>query len=152
MVISHLIFGAVPPLSQPSRVYSSFDRQETGCDVTFSWSGEVLYICTLRCSLSQGCRNFKPLPHVSNPLSACWYGQLRGSRCNRIRLWCACFSSSALQLRKPAEPSFLSGDGQAVAHRRRSLYVSFLERSGLYLSQYNLRLNPRSQLGILHYP
>ena len=50
------------------------------------------------------------------------------------------FSRSALQLKKPTGLSFLRGDGQAVAHRRRSLYVSFLKRSGFCLSQYNPRL------------
>ena len=74
----------------------------------------------------------KSLPHISNSLPACWYGQLQRSRCNSRGWWCACLSSSTLQLGKPSEPSFLSGDGQAVAHRGRSLYVSFLERSGLY--------------------
>jgi hypothetical protein len=85
---------------------------------------------TLKWSLSP--RLSYPLPHVSNSFPACWYGQLQRSRCNRRGFWCACFSSSTLQLRKPSELSSLSGDGQAVAHRGRSLYVSFLERSDLY--------------------
>jgi hypothetical protein len=41
---------------------------------------------------------------------------------------------------KPLSFPFFSGDGQAVAHRRRSLYVS-MERSSLYLLQYNPQLN-----------
>jgi len=83
-------------------------------------------MCTLRCSPSQGCRNLKSLPHVSNSLPTCWYGQLQRSLCNRKGVWCVYFSSSTLQLKKLTGPSFLSGGGQAVAHCRRSLYVSFL--------------------------
>ena len=100
-------------------------------------------MCTLKWSLSlQGCRNPKSLPHVSNSLPACWYGQLQRSRCNRTGWWCACFSSSTLQLRKPTELSFRSGDGQAVAHCGRSLYVSFLGQSGLYFVTVTLMTQP----------